>query len=464
MKTLHLSILTIPVLVVLVMGIFYYPHQSNAIYEGPMCNEKSLLGFPLASPYFVKKIAFVSNVGSADPSNFTLYAVNSDGSGSLDKISTIPYQTAIAMSSDGTKIAFLRQVNKTNQIFVADTDGTGLKQMTFDNAIKSVIGITPDGKKIIYNHYDSVGRINNYDIMDSDGKSHIQITNDSSRKVWPALSFDGTTLVFHDESKPPQIFAVRTDGSDFHHVTNGSLFSHTPVISRNGSKLVFSRDNPADSNSKYLFTINTDGTDLVQLTQKPIYTQSDFTVSLDGSKVAFDDGSNLAYYVSVINSDGTGYKKMTNTDTYYSHTPLLSSDGSKLIYSSVNPTQTLFMSDVKNGGSPLEVDSGMIWYEKEISPDTAEIVYPKIVDNTEEILAATYDGKTFPLFDNSIFMPNPNCTIPYDGPMGISHPPHFMHMTIVEPWYAKVPGWIWVGIVSGAVISFWIFYFRHFRE
>ncbi len=456
--------LTIPVLAMLVMGISYYPHQSNAMYGGPSCNENSLLGFPLASPYFAKKIAFVSNVGSADPSNFTLYAVNSDGSGSLDKISTIPYQTAIAMSSDGNKIAFLRQVNKTNQIFIADTDGTGLKQVTFDNAIKSVIGITPDGKKVIYNQYDGAGRINNYDTMDSDGKSHIQITNDSSRKVWPALSFDGTTLVFNDESKPPQIFAVRTDGSDFHHVTNGSLFSHTPVISNNGSKLVFSRDNPDDSNSKYLFTINTDGTDLVQITPKPIYFQSDFTISLDGSKVAFDDGSGITYHVLVTNSDGTGYEKVNNTDTYYSHTPLLSSNGSKLIYSSANPTPTLFIFDVKNGGSPLEVDSGMIWYEKEISPDAAEIVYPKIVDNTEEILAATSDGKTFPLFDNSIFMPNPNCTIPYGGPMSVSHPPHFTHLTIVEPWHDKVPGWIWIGIISGAVISFWIFYFKRFKE
>ncbi|MGI0062988.1 MAG: TolB family protein, partial [Nitrosotalea sp.] len=306
------------------------------------------------------------------------------------------------------------------QIFVANTNGSDSSQITYDNESKSVIGITPDGKKVIY------GMIQNYIV--SDGKNQVQITNDTMKKVWPALSYDGSTLVFNDESRQPRIFSVRTDGSDFHYVANGSLFSHTPVISANGSRLVFSRDNPDDSNSKYLYSINTNGTDLVKLTPRPIYFQSTFTISLDGSKVAFDDGKDNAYYVSVVNSDGTRYTKLDDYDPYYSHMPLLSFNGSKLVYSAGNPTQWLFITDLKKGNGPyLQVDSGTVGFEKEISPDTAEIAYTKIVNKTEEIMAATPDGKTFALFDNSVFKPNLNCTISrMGGPMSYqpaSHPP-----------------------------------------
>ena len=411
MKTLIL-----PVLVMFSMITFCSIPQSNATYVGPDCNQNSLLGYPLVSPYFGKKIAFVSNVQSADPSNFTLYTVNSNGSGNLNKIDNISYPTTVAISYDGTKIAFIKKVGAINQIFSANTDGTDPKQLTFDNATKSIIGITPDGTKIIYaNRYDTLGLVTNYYTINSDGKNQIQITHDQSRKDWPALSFDGTVLVFNDESDPAQIFSVRTDGSNLHHVTNGSLFSHTPVISYNGSKLVFSRNNPNDSNSKYIFTINNDGTQLVSLTPKPIYSQSDFTISLDGSKVAFDDGTISAYYVSVINQDGTSHTKILNTNTYYSHTPLLSANGSRLVYASSNPTQILFMFDMNGYRPSLEIDSGLVGYEKEILPDTAQVVYPKIVNKTEEIMAATPGGKPFPLFDNSIFKPNTNCKTPDYG-------------------------------------------------
>lgn len=467
MQILTLSIMIGIFALIISCVIFYVPTKSFAMYVGPDCNENSLLGFPLSSPYFTKKIAFVSNVGSADPSNFVLYTVNNNKSKNLHKIDTIVYPSAIAISSDGSKIAFLKHLDKTNQIFVADTDGLSLNQITYDNDSKSIIGITPDGKKIIYGvNYQNTGLIQNYVV--SDGKNPVKITNSFMKKTWPALSYDGSTLVFNDDSRQPRIFSIRTDGSNFHYVTNGSLFSHTPVISANGSKIVFSRDNPDDSNSKYLYSINNDGTDLIKITPKPIYFQSTFTVSLDGSKIAYDDGSDNTYYVSVVNSDGTGYTKLNDYDSYYSHMPLLSSNGSKVVYSAGNPTQWLFITDLKHGNrSYLQVDSNTIGYEKEISPDTAEIVYPKIVNKTEEIMAATPDGKTFQMFDNSTFVPNPHCTIsnmggPVEYPQ-VSHPPQFFTVQPDNP-YLNIQKIILEILVVVIVIGVGFVIFRNLKE
>jgi Tol biopolymer transport system component len=466
MKTLHIVIIGIFSLITS-CAIFYVPTKSFAMYMGPDCNENSLLGFPLVSPYFTKKIAFVSNVGSADSSNFVLYTVNNDKSKNIHRIDNIVYPSTIAISSDGSKIAFFKHVDKTDQIFVADTDGSSSNQITYDNDSKSIIGITPDGKKIIYGvHYQNIGLIQSYVV--SDGKNHVTITSDSMNKTWSALSYDGSTIVFNDDSRQPRIFSIRTDGSNFHYVTNGSLFSHTPVISANGSKIVFSRDNPDDSDSKYIYSVNTDGTDLIKITPKPIYSQSTFTISLDGSKVAFDDGRDNAYYVSVVNSDGTGYTRLNDYDSYYSHMPLLSSDGSKVIYSAGNPTQWLFITDLKNdNGSHLQVDSNTIGYEKEISPETAEIVYPKIVNKTEEIMAATPDGKTFQMFDNSAFVPNPNCTISnMGGPIEYhpaSHPPQSFTVQPDDP-YLNIKKVILEILVVVIVIGIGFIIFRRLRE
>src|SRR5579864_146118 len=127
MKTLHLFIIAIAGIIALI----YIPNTSYSMYVGPSCNEGYTVGL---SPYFTTKVAFISNVGSADPNNFSLYTVNSDGSGDLAKIGKIsPGNNPILLSSDGKKIAFTGPDDRTSQVLVANTDGTDIHQITNDN-------------------------------------------------------------------------------------------------------------------------------------------------------------------------------------------------------------------------------------------------------------------------------------------------------------------------------------------
>jgi TolB protein len=226
------------------------------MYVGSDCNESVLVSLP----HVGSKVLFVSNVGSKDPDDFTLFSVNSDGSGGLAKISKVSYGNPILMSSDEKTVSFTGLVNGTNQVFVADVDGKNVLQLTFDNKPKSAIAIFPDGKKIIYaaHPFNDIGAVNNFFTINNDGTNQVQLTNDSSEKAWPVVSADGTTLVFNDiTNETSKILAVNTDGSNLHYVTEGSLFSHLPVlVSANGSKIVFSMDNPNDSNTKHLYTID----------------------------------------------------------------------------------------------------------------------------------------------------------------------------------------------------------------
>ncbi len=416
MKILHLAIITIAGIVALI----HIPNISYSMYVGPDCNEGYTVGLP---PYFTSKVAFISNVGSTDPNDFSLFTVNSDGSGDLAKIGKISsLNNLVLLSSDGKKIAFTGSDNGTSRVFVANTDGKDMHQITHDDNPTSAMAISPDGKKIVYaaHPYDRVGAVENFFAIDNDGTNLHQITNDFAEKAWSAVSADGTTLVFNDISNRTisKIFAVRTDGNNLHYVTDGSLFSHVPeTISSDGSKIVFSRNNQNDSNTKYLFTINTDGTNLVKLLSYPIYSQSDFTISPDGSKVAFDDNNMKESHVSVINSDGTGYTRIYNLPNFMSM-PLFSPDGSKLIFLSPTADKViLLVADIDKKHSPVEISTGLYPGGQMFSKDGSRIIFSSYINGTMQAYLTSLDGKSIiPLIDNSHFKPNPECRIPDDDP------------------------------------------------
>lgn len=258
MKTSHYFI--IGVFVMFISCMMFYD-SAHAAYVGPECNEKDVVGFsPVTS-----KVAFVSNEGSADPNNFTLYTINSDGTGNLAKISQSAFQTSsIIISPDGKKIAFSSNQDGTNPLFISNTDGTGLRQLT--NFTASAISFFPNSTRIIFGKdlHDVTGFSNIYSI-NNDGTNIFSITHDNQKKFWTASSANGKIVAYSTESGiyTDKVFAVNTDGTNLHFVTDGSLFSYEkPVISDNGSKIIFSR---YTDTLDYLYMINTDGTALVKI-------------------------------------------------------------------------------------------------------------------------------------------------------------------------------------------------------
>lgn len=245
------------VLVLIISSAIFYG-SAYAAYVGPECNEKDVVGFsPITS-----KVAFVSNEGSVQPDDFTLYTVNGDGTGNLAKIRQVAYpMSPVIISPDGKKIAFSSNQNGTNPLFVSNSDGTELRQLT--NFTASAISFFPNSTKIIFgknlhgaNGFSKIYSINN------DGTNIFSITRDDQEKFWTAASANGKIVAYSTESGiyTDKVFAVNTDGTNLHFVTDGSLFSYAkPVISDNGTKIIFSR---YTDTLDYLYTINADGTGL----------------------------------------------------------------------------------------------------------------------------------------------------------------------------------------------------------
>ncbi|MEO9277762.1 MAG: DPP IV N-terminal domain-containing protein [Nitrososphaera sp.] len=319
-------VIAISVLIVFSMVLFNST-KSYAMYVGPDCNEKDVVGFS----QITSKVAFISNEGSANVDNFTLYTVNSDGTGNLAKIgATASRSSPVIISQDGKMIVFSSNVNGTSRLFASNIDGTYMRQLTNGTNSVSAIAIFPNSTKIIFgtNLKYANGFANIYSI-NSDGTHLFQITHDPQNKFWTAASANGKVIAYSVEVDvhTDKIFAINTDGTNWHFVTYGSLFSYeNPVISDNGSKITFSRFNGVED---FVYRINIDGKGLVAVGPLGSSPSNDFIMtregnavyywpifrSPDGSKIIIDERANGT--MQLFASDDNGVHLIPLVDNSY---------------------------------------------------------------------------------------------------------------------------------------------------
>ena len=249
-----------------------------------------------------------------------------------------------SISGDGSKIAFLTSVDNASEIFVINSDGTGLSQLTkyteFDNA--EYLGepsISDDGGKIAFQYDDGGG----YEIfvINSDGTELKQLTDFefAPGSSDPSISDDGSKIAFFRidfETWNRGIFVINSDGTGEKQLTEN--VDRDFSMSGDGNKIAFL--SCSDEFDFQYFVINTDGTGLTKLTQNSNNYQdinnnanppSAPSISDDGSKVAFEGYVGKDREIFVINSDGTGLRQLTdNTEDDWA--PAISGDGSRIAF------------------------------------------------------------------------------------------------------------------------------------
>jgi len=222
----------------------------------------------------------------------------------------LTFNTAIidwypSISGDGTKIVFMSAMSGDDwEIFVVNSDGSGLTQLTSNTLQDEGPCISGDGSKIAFHSFgvDFWPRIF---VVNSDGSGLTQLTTNTESNCWfSSISGDGTKIAFESDMTPDkgsEIFVVNSDGSGLTQLTTNTAWDGSPSISGDGTKIAFESNVDGDSE---IFVVNSDGSGLTQLTSNTV-TDCGPSISDDGTKIAFAstvDGDPEIFLVSLLTS------------------------------------------------------------------------------------------------------------------------------------------------------------------
>jgi len=202
-------------------------------------------------------------------------------------------------------------VYKSFDIFIADTKGNQLKQLTNTPGYDAEPTVSPKGDKIVFTSTRS-GDLELY-TMDIDGSNVKQVTHELGYDGGAFFSPDGTKLIFRSSRpKTPEeikeykdllaqglvlpthmeLYVCNVDGSDLKKITDLGSANWAPFFHPNGKKVIFSTNHHRKKHDGFnLFMINLDGTGLEQITYDGVFDAFPM-FSPDGKKLVFSSNRN----------------------------------------------------------------------------------------------------------------------------------------------------------------------------
>lgn len=238
-------------------------------------------------------------------------------------------------------VAFVNKTNNINHIWLMDINdagaGNNARRLTNDTATEDYPTWSPDGKHILYLRGYNGSAIY---VVDVDGKNQIRLSPTPGFDVSPSWSPDGTKIIFSrlqgfivpNQIPKTEIRVMNADGTNDHVIFPSSDFSVEPRWSVNNQIVFMSHLNDL-SGPLHVFTMDSDGTNIQQLTQAG--NAGDPVWSPDGKLISFgsDREGNNKLNIFVMNADGSNVRQLTHFDVpYESGDTNWSTDGTKIIF------------------------------------------------------------------------------------------------------------------------------------
>lgn len=249
-----------------------------------------------------------------------IYVMNDDGSNKRLIVSreSIPNlgggsNRMPAISPDGTKVAFSRWVDNTYyfDIFVVNTDGTGLRRVTQNQNLDFYPSWSPDGSKLVFTVGQDIMTVN----ADGTGQSVLFHTQGGELQN-PNWSPDSSKILFSEVSglveggNKSSIYTINTDGTGLTALLDDSSFNAHPSWSSNGQHIVFASFYNGTGFGD-LYKMNADGSAITALTRTG---DNSYPVFDGQGNVIFTSSRDGNYEIYSLSADGTTVTRLTNTE------------------------------------------------------------------------------------------------------------------------------------------------------
>jgi Tol biopolymer transport system component len=246
----------------------------------------------------LERIVYVGGTGS----DHQIYSVALDGT-DAQKLTSLGMNEYPSASSNG-KIVFLSDRTGHDQVYIMDANGSNETQVTAFVGPVSYPAISGDGSKIVYSHGADFIQPADLYIADPDGGNATVIPNTSGAAM-PSLNSDASQITFMQfDGVHNSVFVMDIDGSDkTNMMTAPRTLGEAPKFSPDGGKIVYYADTPS-ARQIVIYDIAgatetvLDGTGY----QYPCF-------SPDGTKIIFDR-VNTGFLYSM-GLDGTGEVQLT---------------------------------------------------------------------------------------------------------------------------------------------------------
>ena len=265
------------------------------------------------------KIVFVSDRDGNDE----IYSCNADGS----NITRLTHDTAMdgypAWSPDGTRIAFIRNINinGVGDLYIMNADGSNLVQRTFSNDVKNPTW-SPNGATIAFT--DMIDEASNTWIsviktmeLSTGFVTALPNTMGSSVIPYPAWSPDGTKIAFDSDWNAwdfvSDIFTISPGGSGFTLLTKTFFNDHDywkPSWSPDGMKVsvTIHQMNSMTEHPGSIAIMNADGSGLTVIKTgilMEMWNETKTSWSPGGTRIAYTENKTVKWVAADGSSSGT---------------------------------------------------------------------------------------------------------------------------------------------------------------
>jgi len=248
--------------------------------------------------------------------------------------------------------------------------------------------------------------------VNPDGTDVRVLTNNRVRDGDPGFSPDGSLIAFEsfragvdasDSRGFSEAFRMNSDGTNVLRLTqSGRNEDRSTNFSPDGTKIAFhsTRDSaasggdlPVGANPFEIYTMNADGSDQTRITNNNF--QDSFpSYSPDGTRLAFTTNRDGDFEIYTMNPDGTGVERVTNSPGEDAH-PTWSPDGTQITFHSRRTGGLEIFRVDADGGNPVRVtQEGGFKFFPVWSPDGKRIAFNGNLDAARTSRCTTWTPRT----------------------------------------------------------------------